>query len=209
MAYLHEFVSSVLNLVYSYGYFGVVIATGIEYVALPAPPSEVIIPLIGAMAAQGKFNIFIVFFVTVFAGVLGSTITYYMGYFWGRHIIDFVERKIPSSKKPLHKVNILFKKYSYLSVYLARILPFTRSYISVIAGIERINIFKFWLYTGLGIGTWNLFLILIGYFVGSNISFIEVYAKKHIIFIVLVSLALIILYLLYRLFKKKKNTYEE
>ncbi|WP_297518768.1 DedA family protein [uncultured Clostridium sp.] len=203
MEYINHFVSSVVNLVYSYGYFGVIIATSIEYVALPAPPSEVIIPLIGAMAAQGKFNIFIVFLVTVFAGVLGSTITYYMGYFWGRHIVDFIEKKLPSSKKPLHKVNLLFRKYSYLSVYLGRVLPFTRSYISIIAGIERMNIFKFWLYSGLGIGTWNLILILIGYFVGSNISVIEVYIKGHIIIVIIAIVILVVIYLLYRWLKRR------
>ncbi|MGL5068634.1 MAG: DedA family protein [Sarcina sp.] len=206
MTYLNEFMSSVVNLVYSYGYLGVLIATGLEYSALPSPPSEVIIPLIGAMAAQGKFNIVVVYLVTILAGLIGSTLTYYIGYFWGRQVVDFIERKLPRTKKPLHKVNVLFKKHSHLSVYLARILPFTRSYISVIAGIERINIFKFWLYSGLGIGTWNLFLILIGYFVGANISFLEVYAKKHIILIGTISIALILLYFIYRIFKKRKHT---
>lgn len=205
MDYLKEFVAWIMQLAIHYGYAGIFIASGIEYSALPAPPSEVIIPLVGAMAGEGKVNIFIAFLVTVLSGVVGSTITYYVGYFWGRKVVDFVERKIPKSKKALHKVNLLFSKYSYISIYLARILPFTRSYISVIAGIEKVNIFKFWIFTALGIGTWNAILITFGYFIGSDIGIIKVYARKYISIIIIVLLVLMILYLLYKYFKKKNS----
>lgn len=208
MHYIDQFIAWVMSLAANYGYVGIFIASGIEYSALPAPPSEVVIPLVGAMAGAGKFNVFIAFLVTVFAGVVGSTITYYVGYFWGRKVVDFVERKIPKSKKPLHRVNILFGKYSHLSIYLARILPFTRSYISIIAGIERVNIFSFWIFTALGIGTWNAILMGFGYFIGSDIDIIKVYVEKYI-YVIVISIAIVavvlsIAYLIYRYFSKRK-----
>ncbi|MGL4452112.1 MAG: DedA family protein [Sarcina sp.] len=205
MYYLKDFVAWIMHLAMHYGYTGIFVASGIEYSALPAPPSEVIIPLVGAMAGAGKFNIFIAFLVTVIAGVVGSTITYYVGYFWGRKVVDFVERKIPKSKKPLHKVNVLFTKYSHLSIYLARVLPFTRSYISIVAGIEKVNIFSFWIFTALGIGTWNAILIAFGYFIGSDIGIIKIYAEKYIYVIAIVVVILISTYLIYRYFKKKNR----
>ena len=204
MSYLNKFIALIMHLAIHYGYVGIFIASGIEYSALPAPPSEVIIPLVGAMAGEGKVNIFMAFFVTILAGVVGSTITYYVGYFWGRKVIDFVERKIPKSQKMLHKVNILFNKYSYISIYLARILPFTRSYISIVAGIEKINIFKFWIFTALGIGTWNAILISFGYFIGSDIAIIKIYAEKYVYIIAIITVILVIIYLIYRYFRKRK-----
>lgn len=205
MLYINHFMTLVINLVYSLGYLGVVIATGLEYTMLPAPPSEVIIPIIGAMAAQGKFNIILVYLVTILAGLIGSTTSYYIGYFVGRPFIDFVEKKIPKTKGPLHKVNVLFKKYSYISVCIARITPFTRSYISLLAGIEKLNLFKFWGFSALGIGIWNGFLILIGYFVGTNISFIEKYAQKHIYLVIIIVVAIILAAIAYYKFMRKKD----
>ena len=205
MYYLKEFVAWIMQLAIHYGYVGIFVASGIEYSALPAPPSEVIIPLVGAMAGEGKVNIFIAFLVTILAGVVGSTVTYYVGYFWGRRVVDFVERKIPKSKKALHKVNVLFSKYSYISIYLARVLPFTRSYISVIAGIERVNIFKFWIFTALGIGTWNAILISFGYFIGSDIAIIKIYIEKYVYIIAIIIIILVIIYLVYKYFSKEMN----
>lgn len=161
--------------------------------------------MIGAMASKGYFNIFLVYLIVVFAGVLGAVTCYYIGYFLGRPVIDFIERKIPKTKKPLHKVDLLFNKYSYLSVCIGRVIPFTRSYISLIAGVEKINIFKFCIFTAFGIGIWDLILILPGYFLGSNISFIEFYFEKNIYVILSIGILIIIVFIIYKLYRKRKK----
>lgn len=206
MIYLNHFISLIISLIYSHGYFGTFISSGLEYTLCPAPPSEVLIPLIGAMSAKGDFNIVLAYITVVVAGVLGSTIAFYIGYFLGRPIIDFIERKMSKSKKALHKVEMLFTKYSYYSVCLARITPFTRANISLLAGIEKLNIFKFWRFTALGIGIWDLILILLGYFLGGNISFVEFYLKKYIYIIMPIVFIAVVLFIIYKIYQKKKKS---
>lgn len=205
MDLIHMIIKNIMGLVHTSGYFGVFIASGIEYACVPAPPSEVIIPFISAMAAKGEYNLIVAYLTTIFGGVIGSLTTYLVGYLGGRKILNFIKVKIKRSGPIINKIGILFEKHGNMVVLIARVMPFTRAYISLVAGVERLNIKYFIIFTSIGIGIWNGILFILGYFFGSNIKYIFEISKKYIYIIVIIFVILFIGYILYKILKKKSN----
>lgn len=181
------------------GYIGVITIVGLEYACFPLP-SEIVLPFVGFLAASGAVSYIGVLIASTIAGILGSLVCYYIGYFGGKPILDRIGDKVPSSRKSIFAAKNTFDKYDKISVMIARVLPLARTYISIPAGIARMNVFKFILFSSIGIIIWNTVLISLGYYLGSNWMMVEQLMKKYTLFIGILVLVLAVAYLI----KKRK-----
>ena len=182
------------------GYIGVFIFMLIEYASIPIP-SELILPFFGISAAEGKISLLTITIVSTLAALLGSIICYYIGYYGGNSLINWAKKKFPRTEVYFDKLAVWFEKHGKETILVARVLPVVRTYVSLIAGAERIKMLPFVVYSTIGIFLWNILLIFLGYFIGDNLNLINEilgrYTKATIVIIVIV----IGIYL----FKKFKN----
>ena len=159
------------------GYIGVIAIVGLEYACFPMP-SEIVLPFVGFLATSSKMSFIGVLIASTFAGILGSLVCYYIGYFGGKPVLDKIGHKVPSTRKSIFAAKETFEKYDKISVMIARVLPLARTYISIPAGIARMNIIKFILFSFIGIFVWNTVLISLGYYLGSNWTIVEQLMKN-------------------------------
>ncbi|KMT22059.1 DedA family protein [Clostridium cylindrosporum] len=169
-----------VNLISSVGYLGVFAATSLEYACFPLP-SEIILPFIGYLASIKSIGLIGGIIVSSIAGIVGSLVCYFIGYFGGKPVLDFIGDKFKSSKKPIRSARNWFDRYDKMSVLLARLLPLARTYISIPAGISKMNLFIFIFYSSIGIIIWNTALISLGYYLRSNWKMVEYFIEEYTI----------------------------
>lgn len=198
-----NFLDYILNIIESLGYFGVFISVFLEYACLPLP-SEILLPFIGVLSSYGTFNLIPSILVSVIAGLTGSTLCYYIGYFGGAPILNWLCNKSSGAKKSISKLNIFLDKYDKYAVFIARMFPLTRTYVSLLVGSLKMKYTTFISYSFAGIVIWNSILILLGYFLGENTPLIESILTKYS-FIAISILFIILCILLYIFIKKKRN----
>jgi membrane protein DedA with SNARE-associated domain len=150
-------------------YFTVWLLMLIESTFLPMP-SEVVIPFAAYKAAQGDLNIILVILFGTVGALCGSLVNYYLSYFLGRPIVyAFADSKIGkmlflSREKVIHAEEY-FRRNGRSSTFIGRLVPGVRHLISIPAGLAKMNIRDFVLYTVVGAGIWNIILAVIGYYV--------------------------------------------
>lgn len=150
-------------------YFTVALLMLIESTFLPLP-SEVVIPFASYKAAQGELNIFLVVLSGTVGALSGSLINYTLAYYLGRPIVyKFAESKagrlfLLSKEKVEHAENY-FIRNGKTSTFIGRLVPGIRHLISIPAGLAKMNLRDFMLYTFVGAGIWNIILAIIGYYI--------------------------------------------
>lgn len=193
--------NSILDFINQYGMIAIFIAILIEYACFPIP-SEVILPLAGAIAIENNSSYFYVLFISVIAGNIGSIICYLIGYCFGRKGIDFLIKIYPKSERGIYEAELKYNKYSNLSVSVGRLIPLCRTYISFIAGVSKQNFIKYLFFSSLGITVWNSILILLGFKFYQNLDYvIEIYNNYKLVIIFLL-IILVIGLLFIHIFKK-------
>jgi len=165
--------SWVINSVYSSGYLGIVALMFIENI-FPPIPSELIMPLAGYVSAQGKLSLFGVIVAGTTGTVLGALPLYYLGRFVDpERLKSFVDRHgrwLALSTDDLAKAEHWFKRYGGAAVFLCRLVPGARSLISIPAGIYRMELGRFLLYTIAGAAIWTTLLAWLGFLLGNNFT---------------------------------------
>lgn len=172
-----------MNLISSTGYFGIVALMFLENI-FPPIPSELIMPLAGFMVSEDKFSLFGV----VAAGTLGATLgalpLYWLGRklgedrlkrFAGRH-----GRWLTLSPRDIERTKLWFDRYGAFAVIFCHLIPGVRSLISIPAGIDRMNLLSFLLFTTIGASIWTAVLAYAGYLLGSNFRAVEDYLDPAI-----------------------------
>ena len=101
------------------GYIGVIAIVGLEYACFPMP-SEIVLPFVGFLATSSKMSFIGVLIASTFAGILGSLVCYYIGYFGGKPVLDKIGHKVPSTRKSIFAAKETFEKYDKISVMIAR-----------------------------------------------------------------------------------------
>lgn len=169
----------IVNLMEVLGAPGVGIAILLENL-FPPIPSEVVLPLAGFTVAQGSLNFVSVFIWSVLGSVIGAYVLYGIGAWLGadrlRKIADWMWLvEVSDVDKSLD----WFDKYGKISVFFGRLIPGVRSLISIPAGIDRMNLFSFGVWTTLGSGIWNAILITLGYFLGDQYDKVSGYVDTY------------------------------
>jgi membrane protein DedA with SNARE-associated domain len=161
-------VNGSLSLITASGYYGVFVLMILESSSLPIP-SEVILPFSGYLASQGHLNLWLIIVFATIAGLAGSLIDYYLGSLLGLEGIK--KLKILSIKESqLESVVKWFDNFGTLAVFGSRLVPVFRTLISFPAGIVRMPVAKFLLYTGVGCLLWNTTLTYAGFYAGIHWS---------------------------------------
>ncbi|MFK5880979.1 MAG: DedA family protein [Sulfurospirillum sp.] len=198
---LNQVINTIVNMVSDLGYLGIIIMMFLESSFFPFPSEVVMIPA-GYLASKGDMDIYIAIFSGVFGGVLGALFNYYLALRLGRALIVKYGKYFFMSEQKLDKIEQFFKKYGNISTFIGRLIPGVRQYISLPAGLGRMNLKFFVFYTALGAGLWVTILTLLGYFIGENQILIKEYL--HIILLILFSFISII-GIIYYLLKKRTN----
>ncbi len=194
-----------INIAHNLGYGGVVLLMTVESSFLPLP-SEVVIPPFAYLAAQGRFNIFLVVLFGVFGSVLGATINYIISRTLGRVIVyRLVDTKLARllliNRKKLEHSEKIFLDNSSWSTFWGRLVPVVRHLISIPAGFCEMPFGRFIFFTAAGSFIWVSVLAVLGYFIGANQELILVYASQLSWGLV----ALSIIFLIYKFYFKRKK----
>ena len=182
------------DFIINYGLLSIFILVALEYANLPLP-SEVILPLIGMVSFGYELNIIEVIIVSTLGGIFGSLINYYLGYYLGDPIVVYIKNKLPKTKKSIKASYHFLQQYDKISVFLSRLVPLARTFISIVAGVIRMNIGTFTIYSSLGILIWNSILISAGYIVSDNIEIIGLMISRYSILIMIIGLIGVAIYL--------------
>ncbi|MEG0014188.1 MAG: DedA family protein [Cellulosilyticaceae bacterium] len=194
-------VAYLINVAGNLGYMGIVFIVGLEYACFPIP-SEVVLPFVGISVVAGEFTFIRALIASIIGGLLGSLICYAIGFNGGVPLLEWSSKKWPKTKKTIVVLNKWFAKYGNIAVLLTRVFPLTRTYISILAGAEKLRLGTFIGYSLVGIVAWNTLLISLGYFLGDNLALIEQIVRKYSVAVgILAVIGIGILVLRY--FKKK------
>lgn len=191
-----------------YGYICVFILVFIEYANAPLP-SEVVLPLIGFLIADGYMKFIPALIVSIVAGALGSLINYMIGrYFreWTMKVIISKSEKLETSLRESMK---WINKYGNLSVMLGRVIPLIRTIISIPAGLVKMPIGEYILFSSLGIGIWNGILISMGVIFAGNIGKITALIKNYSVIMLVLIIVLIAVIILKNKSRKQKNSIKD
>lgn len=149
------------------GYPGVALLMAIESACIPLP-SEIIMPFAGYLVYTKEMTLFGAALAGAVGNLLGSILTYWVGYWGGRPLVQKYGKWLFISNRDVQMADRFFARFGSLSVFLGRLLPVVRTFISVPAGIFKENFWKFCLYTFVGSFIWSLFLAYLGLKLGEN-----------------------------------------
>jgi len=159
---------ALINLVGTWGYVAILVTMAAESAGLPIS-SEIVVPLGGALASQGKLNLVLVVVVASLANLVGSLIAFYLTRRFGeRVVLSRAGRRLGLSRGHLRLANRFFVRVGLWAVFVGRLLPIVRTYISFPAGLSTIGYLRFTLATLAGAIPWNLVLAYAGYQLGRN-----------------------------------------
>jgi membrane protein DedA with SNARE-associated domain len=159
---------ALINLVGTWGYIAILVTMAGESAGLPIS-SEIVVPLGGALASQGKLNFVLVVLVSSVANLTGSLIAFWLTRRYGeRVVLSRAGRRLGLSRGHLRLSNRFFERFGLWAVFVGRLLPIVRTYISFPAGLSKIGYPRFILATMAGAIPWNLALAYAGYRLGQH-----------------------------------------
>lgn len=193
-------------------YWYIILLMAIESSFIPFP-SEVVVPPAAYKAAGGEMNVVLVVVAATVGALIGSLVNYALAYFIGRPIIyRFANSRLGHmlllSEEKIETAEKYFDRHGAASTFFGRLIPAVRQLISIPAGLARMNMAKFLLYTTLGAGIWNTVLAAIGYYLHSVVSEDELAAKvseysHELNMAILVAAAIVLSYIIYKGVRKK------
>lgn len=198
---LSQIINFIVETVGQLGYLGIFIMMFLESSFFPFPSEVVMIPA-GYLAYKGEMNMYLVILFGILGSLTGAIFNYYFALKLGRRFLMRYGKYIFISEDTILKMEEFFNKHGHISTFFGRLIPVVRQYISLPAGLSRMNLFVFSLFTSLGAGIWVAILAFLGYYLGGNEELIKEYL--HQIIIALLVLIVIFSYLYYK-FTKRKN----
>ena len=196
----------IINIMNNYGYLGVFLLILIENI-FPPIPSEVILLFGGFMTTYTSLNVLGMTMSSILGSVLGALILYKIGTIFNK---DTLKKLIHTRLGKFLRINDkeIDSSFNYFqtkgekAIFFCRFIPLIRSLISVPAGINKMNITKFMIYTTIGSLIWNVVLITLGHIVGNNwksiLKIFDLYSTYAVVIIFIILIILII-----KFYKKK------
>ena len=175
------------------GYAGIFFLMVAESALIPIP-SEVIMPFSGYLVSTGKFNAVAVIMAGSIGNLVGSLIAYFVGVYLGRGFVLKYGKYVLLKKSHLEIAESYFKKYGNRATFISRLLPAIRTYISLPAGVSKMNLKKFAVYTLIGSIVWNTALTYIGITLGQEWDSIRKYSSYFDVIVIIAVIVGIILY---------------
>ena len=178
--------------------FGIIfVETG--FVFVPFLPGDSLLFAAGAFAALGSLNLYLTIGLMIVAAILGDTVNYWIGHFFGQKLVD--NPKVPINKEHIEETQKFFDKHGGKTIILARFVPIVRTFAPFVAGIGKMHYTQFLSYNIIGGLAWVLVATLAGFFFG-NIPFVKENFSLVVLGIVLVSIVPMLVPLVKKLIKK-------
>nr|WP_240332059.1 DedA family protein [Sulfurospirillum tamanensis] len=197
---MHDAVTFLVETIGAWGYVGIFCLMFLESSFFPFPSEVVMIPA-GYLAFKGEMSLAGALLAGTGGSLAGALFNYYLSVKLGRKLLLKYGRYVGFDETKMTKLEVFFNKHGEISTFNGRLIPGVRQYISLPAGLARMNLFRFCLYTSLGASIWMIVLITLGYFLGSNETLVKEYLKL-IIYITLGFVA--VLSVVYYLYQKKR-----
>jgi membrane protein DedA with SNARE-associated domain len=194
----------ILGLISTSGYLGIFIMMVFESAVLPVP-SEIVMPFSGFLASTGVFDLWQVVLYGTLGNLVGAWIAYFLGLRVGRIAIIKYGKYVLLNEHHLEIADGWFNKYGDKTIFFSRLTPVIRTVISLPAGISKMEIKKFTIYTLVGSIPWNFALTYLGFILGNNWIAIEGFGKYLDLLVLLGALAVLIAFLFIR-YKKRSST---
>jgi membrane protein DedA with SNARE-associated domain len=185
---LGEVVKWIVETVGDLGYIGIIFMMFLESSFFPFPSEVVMIPA-GYLASKGEMSVILIIITGVIGSILGALLNYYLALKIGRKTLLKFGHYFFISKESIEKVEDFFLAHGKISTFTGRLIPGIRQLISLPAGIAKMDLKIFILYTSLGAGIWAIILTLLGYFIGEN----EMLLKEYLHTIITTTIILILI----------------
>ncbi|EQA3988635.1 DedA family protein [Campylobacter upsaliensis] len=181
---MQEIFNFIIETASAWGYLGIIILMTLESCFIPFPSEVVMIPA-GYLAHKGELDFSLCILSGIFGSVLGALINYYLCFFWGRNFILRYGRFFGITEEKFAKFEVFFNRHGEFSTFVCRLLPGIRQYISMPAGLAKMRLINFVIFTAAGSGIWVSILVFLGYFLGENEDLIKEYLHQILLFILL------------------------
>lgn len=184
-----DFTKIATDLMSQLGYTGMSIGLVLDSFGIPIP-SEVLLPIAGALARVGRFDPWVVFIIGTLAQLVGGLVGYAIGRYGGHPLLERYGKYILISKRDLDRTHQAFEKYGPWLTMAGRCMPVIRGLVAYPAGIAEMNLAKFILFTTIGSAVWTGLFVYLGYRLGDNLGVINTWLHE---FSLVVIVAIIIL----------------
>lgn len=191
----------IFRIINKYGYFGITFLIALENL-IPPIPSEVILSFSGFISKSTDLSLFLIIIFATIGSLIGAIVLYYLAYFIGLNLLNYKFFKLCGLKKEdTEKSMKHFQKNGYKSIFFGRFIPIIRSFISIPAGLSKMDIRLFLLLTWIGSFIWNTIFVIAGFILQDNWDTFANFFDKYSFFIFLI---VIILYIIIKRHKSKK-----
>ncbi len=198
---LQPVVDFILESVSGMGYWGIFLLMALESSFFPFPSEVVMVPA-GYLVYKGEMNMFLVLISGIGGSLFGALVNYYIAARWGRTFMHRWGRYMFINPQKLAKMERFFSDHGHISTFSGRLIPGVRQYISFPAGLAKMDLAQFSIYTSFGAGIWVAILALLGYYIGGQEALIKQYL--HVIIITLLVLLALLAYFYIRGVKRDK-----
>lgn len=198
---LHEIIQAIVNTVGAWGYPGIFLMMALESSFFPFPSEVAMIPA-GYLAYKGEMNLVLAILSGISGSLVGALFNYWLALKFGRPFLLRYGKYVLFKEHSLQRMEDFFARHGHISTFSGRLIPAVRQYISLPAGLARMNLAVFSFYTSLGAGIWVTILALLGYTLGHNEEAIR--ENLHLVTLATLGAVAAILLLYVRIKLKKK-----
>ena len=178
-----KLIGLLVGFIASTGYAGVALLMAIQSACVPLP-SEVIMPFAGAVLAHGQVQLILLATIASLASNIGSIPAYWVGARGGRPMVERYGSYLLLSRHDLDRVDQFFVRFGSFAVLIGRMLPIIRTFIAFPAGVAKMNLVRFHVYTFIGSWPWCYVLAYLGMRLGDSFRtdprFKEIFARFHV-----------------------------
>lgn len=203
---MQHIIDWIVNIVGQWGYPGIVVMMFLESSCFPFPSEVVMIPA-GYLSSPNymhspgylpghEMNIYVAIAMGVVGSWLGALFNYYLALWLGRPLLLKWGKYFFISEENFEKAERFFLRHGEIGTLTARLIPVVRQYVSLPAGLVRMNMFRFLLYTGLGAGIWVAILTWIGYVAGQSEALWKPYLKSATLVAIVCCAVMLFVYVL-------------
>ena len=193
-----------VNTISFLGYGGIVVLMALESMVTPLP-SELVMPFAGFLAAQGRFSIWLVIVASSVGSLIGSGISYAMGRYGGYPFVMRFGKYLLLHATDLKKAEDWFAKRGEKTIFICRFIPVVRHVISIPAGVARMNLAKFLIYTFAGATLWNAFLAYLGFVLGDKWGLVRQYTEPISIGVAVLLVAALAWFIIHHIRNKREE----
>lgn len=189
------------------GYPGIVFLMAVESSLIPFP-SELVMPPAGYLIHEGQMGWVPVILAGVAGSMIGALFNYYLAFYLGRPFFIKYGKYFFLNEEHLKRTEKFFASHGEITTFVGRLIPVIRQLISLPAGLSRMPIGKFYLYTCMGASLWVVVLTVIGWLVGRNQDLLHHYMRNATFWVLGGAAAVVVLYVKLQGRKKKKLSAE-